>query len=204
MNLTNNSPEMKTVVETFVIEETAALIYDNEQLDAWNAHVAELGLAGQTALLEKEKSPVPFLYMNQRLKKIAETLCPRKVEIEQYNASPIPVEILGLVALSKREGYFDKVQVWYDEQTPGPFCVGLRYAKESDRASGYSWNMNHYLIGKWADVKRSFDELYQMAVQRFAKEKTAEAKGKILTAQRAIEDLKANPEGVFSQPSFMF
>ena len=42
MQLQNNSSEMKTVVETFIIEETADLIYDNEQLDKWNELVDKL------------------------------------------------------------------------------------------------------------------------------------------------------------------
>ena len=36
MELSKNSEEMKTVVETFVIEETAPLIYDNDKLEKWN------------------------------------------------------------------------------------------------------------------------------------------------------------------------
>jgi len=54
MNLSNNSNEMKTVVETFVVEETASLIYDNEQLDNWNSIVEELGLKGQASIQVKD------------------------------------------------------------------------------------------------------------------------------------------------------
>ena len=46
-----NHPAMKTVVETFVIEETQELIYDNEKLDKWNKYVEELGLTGQTKII---------------------------------------------------------------------------------------------------------------------------------------------------------
>lgn len=43
-----NSADTKTIVETFVIEETQELIYDNEKLDNWNTMVKDLGLNGQT------------------------------------------------------------------------------------------------------------------------------------------------------------
>jgi len=42
----NNSKEMKTVVETFLMEETVELTYDQEKLDKWNGLVEELGLLG--------------------------------------------------------------------------------------------------------------------------------------------------------------
>ncbi|MFA5234148.1 MAG: hypothetical protein WC390_07095 [Sulfurimonas sp.] len=46
MELNKNSNEMKTIVETFIIEETAELIYDNDKLDKWNELVDTLGLQG--------------------------------------------------------------------------------------------------------------------------------------------------------------
>jgi hypothetical protein len=55
----NNHESMKTIVETFLIEETIDLIYDNEQLDKWNKHVQELGLIGQTKIVQTDKSPIP-------------------------------------------------------------------------------------------------------------------------------------------------
>ena len=124
--LNNNSNEMKTIVETFVIEETASLIYDNEQLDKWNGLVAELGLTGQTSIQTKEKSPIPFMHLKANFVAVFETLCPRKVDVSEYNISPIPLEILDLIALSVNEKYFDKIQIWYDDKNPDPVCIGLK------------------------------------------------------------------------------
>ena len=123
--LENNSNEMKTIVETFLIEETSDLIYDNEQLDKWNKYVDELGLDGQTKIVKPTKSPIPFMHLKQSYKAICEELCPRKVDVEKYDVTPIPVEILDIIALSKREGYFNKIQIWYDDKTPDPFAIGV-------------------------------------------------------------------------------
>lgn len=187
MNLLNQSREMKTEVETFVIEETAELIYDNEKLDQWNKHVAELGLVGQTKLVKPEKSPIPFLSMNQSLINICECLCPRKVKIEEYNVTPIPVEILDLVALSKREKYFDEVQIWYDEKSPDPFCVGSMQRP----GSAYNWDKVYYLLGKWGDVKQSFEELKARATERYKAMKTHQLNKTITDASRELEDIDA-------------
>lgn len=204
--LNNNHPQMKTVVETFIIEETAELIYDNEKLEAWNKHVQELGLEGQTRIVKKEKSPIPFMFLNPPQRAIFETLCPRKMAVEKYDVTPIPVEILDLVALSKKEGYFDRIEVWYDDQTPDPVCIGInrmfgelnnynwKTQKEAELALGRSlnpWNNEekHYLLGKWADVKASFEELKQRAIKRFKAEKITTANTQINYYKRQIEDV---------------
>ena len=55
--LNNNSNEMKTIVETYIIEETESLIYDNETLDKWNNYVDSLGLEGQTKIKTPKNPP---------------------------------------------------------------------------------------------------------------------------------------------------
>jgi len=185
----NNSAEMKTVVETFIIEETAELIYDNDKLDKWNQMVEELGLSGQKTIVKQYKSPIPFMHMKPFIKSILEVLCPCKKSVENYDITPIPVEILDLITLSKRENYFDKMEIWYDDKSPDPCCVGLVYQNESDRASKYEWNMRPYLIGKWSDVKQSFAELKERAVSRFRVEEENRIKLQIRYNQRQLEDL---------------
>ncbi len=123
--LQNNSKEMKTVVETFVMEETVDLTYDQEKLDKWNELVKELNLEGQTKIVSPEKSPIPFMYMNETLVTVAETLCPRKENVREYNATPIPLDIMELVAMSSREQYFTNLEIWYDEKSKDPFAIGI-------------------------------------------------------------------------------
>ena len=189
-NLTkNNSNEMNTIVETFLVQETVELIYDNDKLEQWNKQIEELGLTGQKNIVKTDKSPIPFMPMNNSLINIFQELLPKKENITEYQKSPIPVEILELALLSHREGYFDKIQIWSDVKSPDPACIGLKYRSESDRANGYSWNMDHYLIGKWADVRRSFEELKSMAITRYKTRKTYELTKKIKDAQRELEDL---------------
>lgn len=211
----NNHESMATVVETFIIEETQELIYDNEKLDKWNSLVEELGLSGQTKIAAPEKSPIPFMHMKDSLKAIFKVLCPREVSIKDYDKTPIPVEILNLVALSTKEQYFNDIQIWYDDKNPDPICVGqvgywfesdwytdsnkelkglkFGYKKEIEESGGKHPNFNSttlYLIGKWGDVKHSFGKLKEMAKTRFMENRSCELQRTIKNAKRELDDLE--------------
>lgn len=212
---------MKTVVETYLIEETVELIYDNEKLDKWNSYVSELGLKGQTEIQVKDKSPIPFMHMKKSMVNVFSTLCPRKVDIKSYNVTPIPVEILDLVALSVKEQYFQKIEVWYDDATPDPAVVGftgewqvydrkyntLGRFKTQAEALAMKDDPNYYnncfeeagkyLIGRWADVKASIEELTAKAKKLFVARKSDELNKKIREAQRELSDLEIEANASF-------
>lgn len=169
---------MATVVETFFIEETIDLIHDSEKLEKWNEMVAELGLTGQQSVVVEKKSPIPFLWMNSGIVKTFEVLCPTKVEIEKYNKTPIPVELLSIVSLCVKEQYFDGIKIWYNDREKDPAIIGykMRDGKQfSDR-----WNAefyaDRYLIGRWADVRESLDSLIERAKKIFFQSETLRLK----------------------------
>lgn len=199
--LNQNHKDMKTVVETFIIEETAELIYDNEKLEKWNQLKSELGLVGQDDILRVDKSPVPFQPATKIQMQIIEVLCPKKDLIEAYRNTPIPLEVLELVSLSVKEGYFEKIHIHYDAVTPDPFAIGYRYKDEDDRAKGYTWNMQPYLIAKWGDVKQSWDTLKERAASRWISEEAARLKEKLRETQRSIEDLRLTCLNKFGENS---
>jgi hypothetical protein len=213
---------MKTVVKTFIVEETQELIYDNEKLDQWNDLVLNLGLKGQTKICAPEKSPIPFLPMKRNIENAIATLCPVKVGISDYDKSPIPVEILSLVSLSVKEGHFQKVEIWYDDKMPDPACVGfvgewICYDRSFSRVavfnseseaqslkkadtSVYNVSFNatqKYLIGRWGDIKMNFAAIIEKAKELYK----ATRKNQILTdikeSQRKLEDLDIDADREF-------
>lgn len=224
--LENQSNEMDTIVETFFIEEVTELIGDGEKLAEWNKYVEELGLQGQTKLVTKEKSPIPFLHMNKNLISVLETLCPTKSDVENFDITPIPLEIMKLISLSTNEMYFHKIQVWADNEQPDPCVIGLLgewicptyYAEVPQELKGQKFNSkeeaiangvteemfkknlcnfqikNHYLLGKWADVKHSFAELTEMAKQRYIKTKSSEYNKQIKYYQEKLNSVFENAE----------
>lgn len=194
--LKHNSTSMKTEVETYIIEETQELIYDNEKLDQWNGLVNELGLQGQAKVIKADKSPIPFLWMNTTLKKTFEELCPTKISIETYDKTPIPVEALSMVALSKREGYFDKIEVWYNDKNPDPAIIGYKYTKGSGQWER-DFYAERYLLARWSDVKASLSELTDRAKKLFTLRRTNELQDSIKRHQRELEDIKIEANNVF-------
>lgn len=192
--MTNNNESMATVVETFFVEETINLIHDNDALAKWNAKVEELGLEGQrTVLIDKEKSPIPFLWMNAALVSTFKVLCPTGVDVEKYDKTPIPVELLEVVGLCMKEGYFAKIKVWYNEKEKDPVIIGYTMPKDGDVSSNWSldYYSQKYLIGRWADVKASLDSLVERAKKIFFQQETIRLKKEVRERQRELEDLES-------------
>lgn len=191
--LQNNNQSMATVVETFLVEETINLIHDGEALQKWNDKVSELGLEGQKeVLVVKDKSPIPFMWMNDAIVATFEILCPTKADVAKYNKTPIPLEILELVSLSRNEGYFYKMEIWYNEKEKDPVCIG--YAENSENTNKDKWHVDYYakkyLIGRWADVKASLDALTKRARLIFISATKATYEQQIRDAKRQIEDVE--------------
>jgi len=116
------------MVQKFIVEEATELIYDSDKIEEWKVKCEELGLTKQIALANGDKSPIPFEYMNTVSERVYETLCPTKQNYREYHKTAIPLEVLSLIALSEKEKYFDKIEIWYDDKTPDPLAVG--YVKE--------------------------------------------------------------------------
>lgn len=189
---------MATVVETFYVEETVNLIHDNDALAKWNEKVNELGLEGQKTVVKTDKSPIPFLWMNEALVSAFEVLCPSKTEMEKYDKTPIPLELLEVVSLCKREDYFDLVEVWFNEREKDPVIIGYKYNLGSSESDWWRKSRgDKYLIGRWADVKASLDALVKRAKNLFFQSETLRLKQQIRDSQRHLEDLESIIERKF-------
>lgn len=189
-NLVKNNQSMKTVVETFIVEETSELIHDNDKLQQWNDKVEELQLEGQKTIVVSGKSPVPFLWMNSAIVSTFETLCPTKVLISKYSKTPIPIEILELASLSIKEKYFDKIEIWYNEKEVDPVCIGYKNDPKQKGDWAREFYAAKYLIGRWADVKESLDSLVKSAKLVFIQNRKTELTLSIRNKQRELEDLE--------------
>lgn len=194
----NNSASMKTVVETFIIEETQELIYDNEKLDQWNNLVTELGLTGQTKIVKADKSPIPFLWMNATLVSVFTELCPCKVLVTDYNKTPIPVEVLSLVSLSVKEKYFEKIQVWYNDKNPDPAIIGvIKGANFDPKYPTWESGFEYYLLARWSDVKATLEELTERAKKLFVLRRKNDLEGIIKRYQRDLDDIEQEANTTF-------
>jgi hypothetical protein len=194
------------VVETFLMPENVELIHDENKLDEWNQLVEELGLDKQPK--NGDKSPIPFIPMSNTHKSVFETLCPAKVEISEYSKT-IPLEVLKLVSLAKKEGYFEKIEIWHNEEVPDPVCVGLvgqwgfykgdnyysskaeATAAEPDNKSGfYFLESGKYLIARWGDVAKNFEVLKEEARAYFTRKSQAETRKKIKELETKLSNIE--------------
>jgi len=53
--------EEKTVVQSYIQNETEELIHDVDKLKEWNDFVGELGMEGQKKLVKKDKNLFKFI-----------------------------------------------------------------------------------------------------------------------------------------------
>lgn len=172
------------MVQSFLVEETKELIYDSDKISEWREKCEELGLSKQLALCEPDKSPLPFEHMNTVQFRVYETLCPEKRKYQEYSKTTIPLEVLSLIALSEKEQYFDEIQIWCDDKSPDPLAVGIK--KETD------WTHVRYLIARWGDVLRPFEELKETALRVFVNSKTLDLKRKISESKNLLDNIETN------------
>lgn len=203
-----------TEVEIFVVPETKELIYDDDKLAEWNQLNAELGIEVSN-IQQVDKSPIPFMPMNSSMIATFETLCPSKVDYKNFKVSPIPLEVLKAIKMSVDECYFGSIEIWFDEKTKDPVCIGsvcefygyseghysgmvkgkskaevTELVKNSPNTYVYTTIIGRYLIGKWGDVKYSFKKLTEMAKERYITEQLSEYNKQIKEYKHKIDCLQ--------------
>ena len=170
--------------EIYLLEENQGIVFDAEKNEEWKKTIEELDLTGQKQLLDGSgnKSPIPFQYMNKGMYNMFEVLCPCKTNAKEYSKGPIPLKVLGVIKLCEDEGYFTKLQIWSDEISPDPILVGM--TKDN------SWDSEYYLLARWGDMLRSFDELKEMAKKRWIETSKARLEEEITKATSNLQILE--------------
>lgn len=172
------------MVQSFIVEESKELIYDSEKIEEWKAKCEELGLTEQLALSEPGKSPIPFESMNVVSNRVYTTLCPAKVKYKAYKKTTIPLEVLSLIALAEKESYFEEIEIWCDDKTPDPLAVGVFNAK--------AWDREYFLIARWGDVLRPFEELKEKAIQVYKNSTLLSLRKNLAETNQKIVDIENN------------
>lgn len=154
---------MNMEVQIFLLKDNEALIYDNDKLTEFSSLVNELGLKCDNHL-NKEKSPIPYMWIDEATVRAFQIICPTVDRIENYPLE-IPLDILRNVKLAKIEHYFDWIEIWSNRKDPDPFCVGRVYKDNDARKQKYEWNAHNYLIGRWGHEAKSIQQLMKDAIK---------------------------------------
>jgi len=160
MHLITNQNYKKMANEIYLQPELEELVVDADKKSEWENIIKELGLKGQLSLTKnsEKNSASPYTFMNEQMKLVFETLCPTKVAVEQYNKSVIPIDVLSHIALCRQEGYFKKLEIWYDNKTPDPVLVGY---------IDTSYTPVIHIIARWGDEIIPYEALVEKAIARY-------------------------------------
>lgn len=221
------------MVESYLNKELSDVTFETEKLDEWRQKMEELGLTKQLELAKGSLSPVPYPFMNEHMLRVCETLCPTKTTLEEFSAIPLPLEALNDVALSIKEDYFDELEIWWDNESPDPFIIGIRgeryYAYEKGtynhlkNAEGRDMtfktkqmaldhleavgiddkytvsrkdnrDLNRYMVARFGDELKPWNELVELAIERFTKNTTMDLRDKIDKLQHKLDKIVNNAE----------
>lgn len=211
------------MVEQFFNKELADISFEVEALEEWKSIASELGLENQLNLTKGKESPVPYPFINECMRRVYETLCPRHVDFKDYKVTPIPLEVLKQISFSVREKHFSKIEIWYDDKSPDPVVVGhcgyyyvydknynnakdvdgkeLRFSSDKEAKeykelnSLYSTSYKEdgkYLVARWGDELRPFNELKALAVERFIDNEGGEMQREIKTLTEKLKLIREN------------
>lgn len=151
-------------VETFECHETAS-----EPIEATEEAVRlmeELGLSGQMELVrpkteDKHAARSPYRHMTGEEAFVYSALCPSRIPLERYNASPIPLRVLQIASHVKSLGICKRLEVWdkVSEVVQDPVLVGIV-------GGNYEWEITgRFILARWGEVLEAFATLRRQALQ---------------------------------------
>lgn len=178
-------------IEIYLQPELEELVITPEKKEEWETKIEELGLDGQKKLTKNSHKDAasPYTFMNEQMKLVFQTLCPTRAEVEKYDKSVIPIDILSHVALCKQEGYFAKLEIWYDNKSPDPILIG--YLTNT-------YGSPLHLIGRWGDEIIPYEQLVEKAIRRYTESFKLSVQSTMSQCKEILEDADLRVKQLFS------
>ena len=184
-----------------------------EDIEQYHSLVEILGLKGQSkVIVDKKKSPVPYKWLNRQQIEVIKTICPIRVEVDEYSKEPIPIEVLEHLKICTDNQYFTNYKIAYTDTDPDPFLIGFLGGyyyeggtwKDNDKklivtiedynyAKSNKWSVmaqEEYAIARLGSEAESWESLTERARAIYIKTESKEAEQRIRDAQRTLEDLE--------------
>jgi hypothetical protein len=147
------------MTEIFIEPELQEL-ENKDNAEQWYSLCVELGLNKQAALADNSnelKAP-PYMFIDPKTERIIKLICPVGVDYKEYNQSTIPTDVLEEILKCKTNGWYEAIQIFYDNKSPDPFVIGILKTGE--------WTKARHLIARWGNELLPFEELERKALQR--------------------------------------
>lgn len=149
-------------IETFEQTEVVGGTLEDESSPEALKLIEDLGLTGQRKMTSKTDADVvvrcPYRAMTARENRVHECLYPKKIDVDSYQESMIPLRVLQVIAHAKSLNIYRNLQVWCEEGKPvDPVLVGVFHV------GPYEHNTTDHILARWGDALDSFETLYEKA-----------------------------------------
>jgi hypothetical protein len=181
-------------VEIYLEPELAEMVGNPEINEEWKQLAVELGMEGQLKLVAPKleggtKNASPYIHMNAKAERVFAILCPEVVNYRKYDKSTIPRDVLKEIAIAEKEGYFEKICIWYDDASPDPLVVG--YIKIG------TYEYVKHMVARFGDELLPFEELEIKAINRLKKRMNDKLKAAISSLETTVDSF-FNPDRYIS------
>ena len=145
-------------VETFECSETAG-----EPIEATEEAIGiieKMGLSGQQKLLKPDsRVRCPYREMTADERFVYGELCPNKVKLADYDASPIPLRVLQIAAHAESLEMFKVLEVWDRETVTEKDPVLVAHTADS------TWDRKTFILARWGEALETFAVLLSRALE---------------------------------------
>jgi len=175
-------------IETYEITECQAENVQPEVAEEVVDLIETLDLNGQRKLLKRDdggkSTRIPYQEMTREEQFVFRVLCPERIAVNEYDAGPIPLRVLQIVALCNEKQWFERIEIW--DRTRGtvddPVLVGVM-------RDGYYERL--FLLARWGKELDEMPYLLKVAWRTWRNSRLAklrEIKAEVSGAIAQLED----------------
>jgi len=189
--------------ETFDFGSTGIFLSDKIK-DKAIEDIDDLGLKGQKDLIKNQGGKViPYPKMTIVENRVWEAYCPNKTKLEDYSQSIIPFEVIDLIRIIKKKGFFDinevgtktkrtgHIEIWSEATDDiDPLLIGVICTKTK---YNFGWSVGdneYYLIARWGRSLKEFEDIKRLVAVKLKEERTAKLKASIDEHQRDLASVE--------------
>jgi len=133
--------------------------------------------------MDVSKGIIPFPEMSSAETNTWEVYCPQKRKIQEYK-NTIPIEVIRLAEILKREAMFHKIEIWEEsKEQVDPIMVG--YLNDS-------YSSPKYLLARWGLSLKPYEEIRELAKKMWKENRKTSIEQKIREGRRKLEDLESD------------
>jgi len=105
---------------------------------------------------QAENTQSPYREMTREERFIFRVLCPERIAVKEYNAGPIPLRALQVIALCEQNKWFERIEIWDRSRSEidDPVLVGVV-------RDGYQDKL--FLLARWGEELDEMPHLLKVA-----------------------------------------